>query len=59
LTPAEHAADLRRRAERATRLVDRNHLLWLAVEWEKAAERERLARPTMTACPPPYREAQG
>lgn len=38
------ALELRARAAQCAG-SDREHLLWLALEWEKTADRERLAAP--------------
>lgn len=43
LTPREHAAEMRARAD--SDLAARAYWLWLADEWEKTADRQRLRPP--------------
>ena len=44
-TPADHAAEMRGRAFYATDPVARAYWLWLAEEWQKTADRDRLWPP--------------
>jgi hypothetical protein len=45
LTPAEHAAEMRARADDATDEAARAYWLWLATEWDKTADRHRYRLP--------------
>ncbi|HLY79779.1 MAG TPA: hypothetical protein VKQ70_10420 [Caulobacteraceae bacterium] len=45
MTPADHAAEMRARAEDATDETARAYWLWLAAEWDKTAFRHRFLPP--------------
>ena len=45
MTPTERAADMRGRADEAATEAARAYWLWLALEWDKTAQRERRWSP--------------
>jgi hypothetical protein len=45
LTPAEHAAEMRARADDAADDTARAYWLWLADEWDKTMDRQRRRPP--------------